>query len=84
MLSEFKDYDPSPPFRAGFRTSGSRVLPLRVGVMVSNSISSRPGGTLCSEHSKAGFDPATPSPRLQLNLITLAVCSSGGLKALML
>ena len=49
-------YDLSPPGRAGFRTSGSRVLPLAEGIMVSRIISSRPGSKL---YSKAGFGPAT-------------------------
>ena len=56
-------YDPSPPLKGGFRTSGSRVLALRVGVMVSN-ISSGPGGTLCSECLKEGLDPATAKPSI--------------------
>jgi hypothetical protein len=50
-------YDLSPPGRAGFRISGSRVLPLAEGVMVSSIISSRPRSKL---YSKAGFGPATP------------------------
>ena len=75
---------PPHPSGRGFEPPGLGCYPSEWGLCFPTASHPGPGALYALSTRRRGLTPQPPSPRLQLNLIALAVCSSGGLKAIML